>query len=207
METSVVSISRTLAAGAEEISRIVAKELSFRYVDDEIVLEASAQAGVSPEIVGEVEHSRPLLDRILGAMVHISADGISSFEGAPVVASESLAHYQDLIQWVIRETAAAGKVVIVAHGASIPLASMSGHLRVLVTASPTVRAERLMHMSDLKERQAKKAIQDSDRERRDFFRRFYKLRQELPTHYDLVINTDRLTKPAAASLIVGAAKR
>ena len=94
----------------------------------------------------------------------------------------------------------------VAHGASIPLAGMSGLLRVLVTASATVRAERLMGVSNQGEREVKKAIQDSDRERQNFFRSFYNLRQELPTHYDLVVNTDRLDLPGAARLIVTAAK-
>jgi len=33
MESTVVSISRTLAAGGEEIGRLVARELDYRYVD------------------------------------------------------------------------------------------------------------------------------------------------------------------------------
>ncbi len=51
--------------------------------------------------------------------------------------------YRALIQDVIGQTAAAGDAVIVAHGASILLARMPGVLRVLVTASPGVRAERI----------------------------------------------------------------
>ena len=97
-------------------------------------------------------------------------------------------------------------MVFVAHGTSITLATMSGILRVLVTASPAVRTERLMALTDVGEPQAKKAIQDSDSERLKFFRRFYDLRQELPTQYDLVVNTDRFTVPDAVSLIVAAAK-
>ena len=61
-------------------------------------------------------------------------------------------------------------------------------------------------LGGLNQRQARKAIQDSDRERQDFFRRMYNLRQELPTHYDLVVNTERLTVPEAAKLVVLAAK-
>ena len=39
------------------------------------------------------------------------------------------------------------------------------------------------------------------RMRRDYFDRFYDIREEQPTHYDLVINTDVLSPEAAARLI------
>jgi len=216
MESTVVSISRTLAAGGEEIGRLVAGELGFRYVDDEIITKASEYAGVSPETVARVEQSQSLVGRILeaievGGILEASAVAplpelaLPEFEGGPVVPARLT--YQNLIQRVIREAAQAGKVVFVAHGTSVPLADMSGLLRVLITASPTVRAERLMALTDIGERQAKKSIEDSDRERQNFFRRFYNLRQELPTLYDLVVNTDRFTVPEAVRLIVVASKR
>ncbi len=64
MEISVVSISRTLGAGGEEVGRPVADELSFRYVDEEVVVRASAQAGVSPATIAQTEHSQSLSERI-----------------------------------------------------------------------------------------------------------------------------------------------
>ena len=48
-------------------------------------------------------------------------------------------------------------------------------------------------------------MRDSDRERTDYFRRFYGLDQELPTHYDLVINTDQILPEQAVNLIVAGA--
>ena len=63
-----------------------------------------------------------------------------------------------------------------------------------------------MREANLGERQAKKAVDYSDRERQNYFRRFYNLPQELPTHYDLVMNTDRIAAPAAAKLIAGVAR-
>ncbi len=99
----------------------------------------------------------------------------------------------------------AGDVVIVAHSASIPLAGMSGLLRALVTGTPARRAERLAREAGMGERDAKKAIQDSDRQRRDYLRRFYAVHQELPLHYDLVVNTDALAPAPAAPVVLAAA--
>ena len=56
------------------------------------------------------------------------------------------------------------------------------------------------------EAEARKAVDESDRQRRGYLRRFYDLRQELPTHYDLVVNTDVLTPPLAARLVLAAAR-
>jgi cytidylate kinase len=114
--------------------------------------------------------------------------------------------YEGLIERMVREVANEGNVVVVAHGASIPLAGMSGLLRVLVTASEVVRAERLAIEAKVAASDARKVIAESDRQRREYLRRFYNVRRELPTHYDLVINTDVLTVPLATRLIVSAAK-
>jgi cytidylate kinase len=44
-------------------------------------------------------------------------------------------------------------------------------------------------------------VKDSDAGRRDYLRRFYGIDEELPTHYDLVVNTDVLTVEQAADLV------
>jgi Cytidylate kinase-like family len=203
MDCTVVSISRALAAGGEDIARSVAQKMEFRFIDDEIVEGAAEKAGCSPVTIANVERSPSLIDRILK---HIGSTPIEAGHGAyvPVVldASES---YETLIAEVIHETARAGKVVILAHGASIALKDMPGVFRVLVTGSPEVRTARYQQLTGMDERECRKAVEKSDRARRDFLQRIYDVQHELPTHYDLVVNTDRIPAAAAADLIVSAA--
>jgi cytidylate kinase len=204
MASRVVCISKSLGAGGEEIGRMVANKLGFRYTDREIILRAAEKAGVSAESAAQAEHTPGLITRILESFSSNPGPVVWwSYEALP---SHALPAYQGLFEEVILETANRGNVVIVAHGASIPLASIGGLLRVLVTASPRVRAERLSSEANLSASEARKAVADSDRQRREFLRRFYNIRQELPTHYDLVINTDVLTPSQAARLVVSAAK-
>ena len=117
-----------------------------------------------------------------------------------------LTPYEDLIEQVIVETAQQGDVVIIAHGAGIPLAKVDGALRVLVTASEASRTERIAEERSLDAKEAKRQVKESDKERERYFKRIYELNHELPTHYDLVVNTDELTKDQAAGIIVSAAK-
>jgi cytidylate kinase len=204
MDTSVISISRALAAGGDEIARDVAKELDFRFVDDEIIERAAEKAGCSPTTIANVERTPSLIDRILN---HLGSTPIEAGQGAyvPIVlnASES---YEALIADVIRETAADGKVVILAHGGSIALRDVPGVLRVLVSGSPEVRTARYQKFTGMSEAETKKEIEKSDRARRDFLQRLYDVQHELPTHYDLVINTDRISAANAKDLIVAAAR-
>lgn len=205
MASRVVCISRSLGAGGERIGRKVARELALRYVDEEIIVRAAEKMGVSAELVVEAEHTSGLISRILESMGRAPLDPVG-WSGSAMLLSPAKPSYEGLIERMVRETANEGNVVIVAHGGSIPLAGMSGLLRVLVTASPRVRAQRLAREANLDTPEARKAIADSDRQRREYLRRFYNVRQELPTHYDLVINTDVLTLPQAARLVVSAAK-
>ncbi len=202
MECKVISISRALGAGGEEIGRDVATRLGFRFVDDEIIARAAEKAGVSPDKMAQVERTPPLIQRILQQM------GTTTVEpgGYAIPTAHTSPSYEALIEQVIKETAGQGNVVILAHGASIPLASAKGVLRVLVTGSPESRAARLSSQADIDGRKARKAVDDSDRERKRYLERFYGIGAELPTHYDIVLNTHVLPLSVAADVIAVAAR-
>ena len=109
---------------------------------------------------------------------------------------------RDFIRAVIWEAGERGDAVIVTHAASYALAGRTDVLRVLITASPETRARRLAEAKGCSESDAAKAIARGDAGRADYLKRFYDIDAELPTHYDLVINTDRFDAEAAAELIV-----
>jgi hypothetical protein len=181
-------------------------ELGFRYTDEAIIVRAADTAGVSPQTVKEMEHTPGLVIRIIEAMARTPPDPEGWTAGYPTMIGEARAGYQELIERVIRETAAEGGVVIVAHAASVPLTGLKGLLRSLVTAPREVRIARLVRYAGMAEAEARKATEESDRQRREYLKRFYDVKDELPTHYDLVLNTDVISVPAAAQLLIAAAK-
>ncbi len=197
-ETRVVCISRTVAAGGERIARMVARRLEYRYVDDEIIVKAAERANVDPSVVASAERRRPLLDRILDALAtpgFYPPDPSGLLDTATFAAPQILSipdTYRELIREVVRDTAEQGSVVILAHAASIELAQAEGVLRVLVTASEETRTARLAAAGDMDLKQARAAMKESDAERTNYFREFHGVKDEAPTRYDLVLNTDRL---------------
>lgn len=214
MSFPVVCISRSLAAGGEDVGHAVAARLGYRYVDEEIIFKASRLAQVDPNVVAAAEHKQPLLQRLLDKLAAAQemagpvtlATGLPiEFFQAPTLPKAPQDDLRLLIRAAIHEVADAGQAVIVAHAASLALAGKPGVLRVLVTASDEVRAQRLAAAQHLTTADAAAAIAKSDRERRSYFQTFYKIKQELPTHYDMVLNTDVLTSAQAVDLIACAA--
>lgn len=201
----VVTIAFTDGARAEEIGRRVATDLGFRYVDDQIVERAAEMAGVTAAEVAAVEHSQPLIGRILAALAMSAAMDPS---GAGVVAlaeADPSPAYRALIREVILQTAGEGDVVIVAHGAGVLLAGMPGVVRVFVTASSEVRTARIAGEQHCSAKEAARIVEKTDRERAAYLQRFYGVSREQPTQYDLVLNTDRLAADDAARIIAFAA--
>ena len=209
MPARVIAISRTAGAGAEAVARAVASKLGFRYVDEDVVARAAAMQDVDPELVADVEARKPLLVRLLrdlGSSAERYAYPMfvptSRETGGTGATSDDV---RALIREAVHELAGQGELVIVAHAASMALMDRDDVLRVLVTASEEVRARRVAADDGMSVDEAAKAVRSSDRARADYFKRFYEIDRELPTHYDLVVNTDRMTPDGAAGLVTAAA--
>jgi cytidylate kinase len=184
---TVIGISHLMGALGAEVGRAVAERLGFACVDEEIVALAAEKEGLRAAEVADVERRRSFFERL--------REDLPDFGSWPQPAE----HQRELIREAIHETAARGNVVIVAHAASMALAGQEGLLRVLVTASTDTRELRIAE--GLVDEETERAVADSDAARADYLLRFYGVEEELPIHYDLVVNTDVLTVDQAADAI------
>jgi Cytidylate kinase-like family len=190
-----VCISHATGADGAAVGRAVAERLGFQYVDDEVIAEAAEWAEIDPALVADAERRKPLVARLLG---HMAEGGVSQqlASGQWARTAPTDADLRVLITDVLGSFADRGSVVIVSHAASFALAGREV-LRVLVTASDDTRASRVSGGT--------KQVRREDGNRADYLKRFYGVERELPSHFDLVINTDVLTPEKAADIIVAAA--
>src|SRR5436190_7865523 len=142
MSRDVVCISAASGAGGEEVGRLVAEQLGFLYVDDEIITRAAARGGIDPEQVADAERRR---SRIGALLDHLAKGGSEAWAAvSPVAADEAPSEaVRAFVRDAIAEVAARGRVVIVAHGASHAIGGSGKALRVFVTAPTEERAKRL----------------------------------------------------------------
>jgi len=210
MARAVVCISATDGAGGEPIGPLVASELGFRVVDEEVVARAAREAGVADHVAADAERRKSLVERIVERLPSTAAAAGSPLAGytpiAPVDASPGGDELRGLIRSAIEELASQGQAVIVSHAASLALAGREDTLRVLVTGSDEARAARIAAASEVSEEEAQKLRERGDANRADYIKRFYGVGQEGPTHYDLVVSTDRIGAEQAAALIAAAAR-
>jgi len=206
MTRTVICVSHATGAGGTDLGRLVADKLGFRLIDEEIVTRAAENQDVHVDDLADVERRKSLLTRILSEAAIGAAMG--SPDGAVMIYAEPQPDKKSLralIRQSINETADDGNVVIVSHAASYAIANRENVLRVLVTASPETRVRRLVDANGLDEKKATKSIGANDAGRADYLKRFYGVAQELPIHYDLVINTDRIPADQWSELVVNAA--
>ncbi len=196
-----ICISHATGAAGAEVGRLLAEQLGLRYVDDEVIAEAADWAGLDPAFVADAERRKSFVSRLLGGMGGGSTMRLPTGEAARALPSDAdlRALISDAVSSIVRQ----GGAVIVAHAASFAVAPGEA-MRVFVTASPSTRGDRLARERSLGAGDAVQALRAEDAGRADYLKRFYGVERELPTHYDLVINTDAVS-PAAAAAVVAAA--
>lgn len=207
MNTRVIAVTRQVGSAGEEVARAVAENLSFRYIDYQIIQDAAREAGVSPETVSDAEHTPSLVTRILEALAKNPSMPVAAWaDPVPLSASPLItsADYRTFVEEVIRDLATEGNCLIVGHASQVILKDRMDTLKVLVTGSTKMRVRRVMAGMAVDEKTALKTVEKTDAERVDYFRRFYDTGYLTPWTYDLTINTDHLN-PEQAAQIVGLA--
>lgn len=216
MRPRIVCISSVTAAGGDVIGHLVAERLGFRFVDDEILDLAAHHAGIDRSVVAGAERHRSLVTRMIDAVfapppeiqsyLNLRPREYGAGAGAGGATAPPAEDLRRLIKDAIADVAERGDAVIVAHAASLALAGSGGVLRVHVTASAATRIRRLAAANPLlREDDYATAIQESDRQRQEYLIRFYGVRDESFTHYDLMLNTDAIDVEAAVAAIVAVA--
>ena len=204
MARSVVCVSRSAGAGGEEVGKLVAERLGFLYVDEEVVARAAARSGIDIERVADEERRKSMFAGLLEYLAE--GGGAVVLAAAPVQADgPSGEAVRAFIREAVQDFVERGRTVIVAHAASFAVGAGEETLRVLVTAPQETRARRLAEAGGLDAEEAGRLVRRSDGDRSDYLKRFYGVPQELPTHYDLVINTDTISFAHAADVIAKAA--
>jgi hypothetical protein len=201
---SVICISHTDGSGGDEVGRTVAAALDYRYVNEDLIIEAARLARVDPSVMAAAEQKQSLLQRVMTALESIKPSAQATAPAADARASKE--DLRTMIRAAIQEVKKEGKAVIGAHAASMALAGQRGVLRVFVTAPAVVRSRRVGKHRALPPAVAEDVVEKADAARAEYLRTFYEIPVEQPTHYDLVLNTEHLTAQQAAALVVAAAR-
>ena len=105
---------------------------------------------------------------------------------------------------ITTELAQGHSAVIYGRGSQFILKDHPHSLHVSIVAPFKVRLQRIMEIRKINEENAKQEINRFDGSAREFMKRFFGVEMEDPTFYDLVINTEKYSYQAAASILLEA---
>jgi cytidylate kinase len=205
---SVVTIRGQLGSGAPEIGKMVADKLHVDYVDREIIAQVAKRLEREEhDVIVKEMPPGTLLGRIVEALTSNYAVSGPYGEGAylpPELIPLDDARYVEALESVLQELAKGPSLVIRGRGSQFVLKECPGSLHVMVVAPLDLRLERVMAELKLYREDAHREITSFDTSRHEFIKRYFQAELEDPLHYDLVINTRRLSLEAAVSNIVNA---
>lgn len=211
-----ITIRGQLGSGVYLVAPEVARIMDVRYVDRQILSEIAKHLGTTVEEVADIDHVPwGLKERIakeLGrAFEQISAGPVAPFDLGPhyVPTGEVLTEekYITALQAVIHDLVEAEDVVLMSRGAQLVLKDHPGSLHVFLHAPVEVRIPRVMDYFHMDEEEAARRIEESDKAHAAFLKKYFKAELEDMSHYDLVINTRKVTPREAIEMIVSLVKK
>src|SRR5712691_10253074 len=184
---TVITFSREAHNGTQDLARLVARRLGYRYVGrDELTQAVTARSGVE-RVPQTVESEGRALSRWEQLGEQLTGDREAYFAA---------------LKAVVTELAVADNVVIVGHAAGQFLRDMRSVVRVFVVAPMQDRVARLLAEGVEDAERARRLIDRQDRESAAYVRYLFGIDWLDPHEWDLVINTGRASPEAALEMVV-----
>jgi CMP/dCMP kinase len=183
---AVITFSREAHSGTQDLARLLAQRLGYRYVSrDELTKAVTARGGVER----------------LPQMSESEGRALSRWEQFGEQLTGDRATYVAALRAVVTDLALADNVVIVGHGAGQFLGDLRGVVRVFVVAPIEDRLARLAGEGVADADQGRRRIEQQDRESADYLRYLFGIDWLDPHAWDLVINTGRANTNAVLDML------
>jgi cytidylate kinase len=202
-----ITISRQYGAGGSEVARLVAEALGWRVVDNELVEEVAARAGLSVAQVAEREERCPnFVERLARTLAAATPDVFPPPTSAGVIVDLSEADLVKITETVVAEVAARGRVVMVGRATPAVLAREADAIHVKLVAPRPFRLGIAMQRLGCDAQRAASVLDDTDRNRARYHREHYRRDWNDPAYFHMVLNTGALGFEGAGAVIVGRAR-
>jgi cytidylate kinase len=182
---AIITIARQIGSLGNEIAVDVAQHLNYTLVDQAKLQEAAEAYGMLKSELEEVHERRPTLVTRYLTMRHRA--------------------YLDMIQTIIYQYARADDVVILGRGATVLLSDVPSALHVNMFAPFERRVEVVTAREGISRPLAEQIVRENDQDRAGYVRYLFDRDWMDPLLYDVMINTNVITRQQACELIVEAA--
>lgn len=219
----VVTISATYGAGGSVVGPAIAARFGVDFLDRAVPSTVADRIGCSLDEVRERDDRAPTgLERLLASAARLPTVTLGSLETAFTSTTDGEGRllydheFVERTEQVIQEVGRKGGVVLGRAGAAV----LAGHpeaLHVRLDGEPGARLDRVHRLWEYGDREEARAhgwgdedptqrlLEDNDRARAAYVRRFYRVDPADPGLYHMVLDTTVLSLEACVDLIVRAA--
>ncbi|MBI2724209.1 MAG: cytidylate kinase-like family protein [Chloroflexi bacterium] len=211
------TVSGCLGSGAREVAQLLARDLGWDYVDQEVLVEAARELGVSVSDVAQRDEPptgiRERLASVMRTMMERTAAGVAADPVSGVALDVVLARtygeavqlppasagnllddqaYLTVLTSVMKGIAARGNVIILGRGGQAVLQDESAVFHLYVANTWQARVDALVEQDAMTPADADKRLKTSDHHRVAFHKHYFKRHPEDPALYHLMVHAGRL---------------
>jgi cytidylate kinase len=183
----VITLSREPGSGGKFVAKSVADRLGLDYFHQELINAMAQNADTSTRVIRTLdERGVSMIEDWVSAAVsdrHLWPDEVSR-----------------VLMQVIGTIARHGKAIIVGRGANFVLPPEKC-FRVRIVAPMSMRVNRVAEIHGITKAEAKKRVLSTESDRRAYVRKYFHADIRDPAHYDMVLNTGKLSVESAAAAI------
>jgi cytidylate kinase len=188
MSMRIITVEREYGSGGARIAEKLARRLGWKLWDTELTQEIARRAHINPEAAARHdERVDPLLYRLFKVFARGSHERALPIGEGQSFDTDSMVR---LLGSVIEEVAATGNSVIVGRGSPYILRNRPDvfHIFVFAPLEEKIRRVRTLGKS---EAEARELVENIDKERAQFIKRYFGADWPCRQLYDLMINSDR----------------
>ena len=197
---AVVTVSRQIGSGAQQVIDRLCKETGLVYFGKELMLSAAARLGLR---LGEVIDYSEEQYRLRGFFDSLFRRSGMSVEAAMCCGDGEVANDRELrlldeeqairlLRATIEEAYTRGNVLIVGRGGQAILRGKPGALHVRIAAPLEHRIANLQSTQGCTAPQARRVVEEQDRATAQYLKRFHHIDADDPELYHLVINSAKV---------------
>ncbi|HCG91504.1 MAG TPA: hypothetical protein DEZ08_06670 [Dehalococcoidia bacterium] len=223
---SVVTINGPIGCGAIEVGKLVSANSELNYVDRLVFSQAAKMVGAPvPDLINKEQRYVSTLTKVANFLQDaLEKSAISGISGEPyfgrgieMLPAETYTHlissqesksqklkdsaFIEATSQVIQELAESGSVVIIGRGSNLILKEFPGVIHVGMVGSIGLRVETMMKRELLDSDDAETYVENLEKARVGFFKKFFKVHPDDPSLYDFMINMDVMSHVTASDTI------
>lgn len=193
----IITVARQFGSGGREIAKTLADELGIDFYDKELISMAAKESGMSPEVFEKIdEQATNSLLYSLSMGLYNFGNGFSAMGDLPVNDKLYIIQHK-----MIKKLADKGPCVILGRCGDYVLKDYDNVVSIFINADMEYRKEHAIKYHNVDPRRAEQVVNKADKNRANYYSFYSGQKWGQAQNYDLCINSGRMTRDDAVSVI------